>query len=282
VPEDLEELYGAELDALGRVTVPRSLERAHPGLAPILKKEQQRSEKAAESRWHWDEPKFDGAVDQRRLRIFNAVFVALGRRGHAGSACERDGRIEATAVIGDTRVDLDIMVAGTHRTVRMYGRDVPAKDLPSSTPLALVIGGNRDRPGETYWRDDAAGKLEAKLVEVTARLVVAGEERFRRGLKEAEEREAQWRRYKEQQRRAEIERRNAERLAHLRTSGELLRSAEDLRALVARVRAAAVAGSVDVDAERLAEWEGWASAEADRPSISSGPALAGVRHRSRS
>lgn len=264
VPEDLGELYRGELRAIGRVTVPRTLERVHPGLAAILKKEQQRREKAAASRWHWDEPKFDGAVDQRRLRLFNALFVALGRRGQAASACEREGRVEATAVIGDTRVDVDIMVAGTHRTVRMYGRDVPARDLPSSTPLALVIGGNRDRPGETYWRDDDAGKLEAKLADVTARLVVAGEERFRRGLKEAEEREEQWRRYREQQRREEIERRNAERLAHLRTSGELLRSAEDLRALVARVRAAVLAGSVDVGEDRLAEWERWASAEADR------------------
>ena len=264
VPEDLEELYDLELKAIGRVAVPRMLDRPHPGLAPILKKEQQRREKAAESRWHWDEPKFDGALDQRRLRLFNAVFMALGRRGHAGSACERDGTIEAAALIGDTRVGIDVMIAGTHRTVRMYGRDVPAKDLPSSTPLALVIGGDRNRAGETYWRDDAAGKLEVKLAEITARLVVAGEERFRRGLKAAEEREEQWRRYKEQQRREEIERRNAERLAHLRTSGELLRSAEELRALVARVRAAVVAGSVDVGEDRLAEWERWASAEADR------------------
>jgi hypothetical protein len=94
--------------------------------------------------------------------------------------------------------------------------------------------------------------------------VVAGEECFRRGLKEVEEREEQWRRYREQQRREAIERRNAERLAHLRASGELLRSAEDLRALVARVRAAVVAGSVDIGKDRLAEWERWASAEADR------------------
>lgn len=90
-------------------------------------------------------------------------------------------------MIGDTYVDIDIMIAGTHRTVRMYGRDLPAQDLPVSTPLALVIDRNRDRAGETCWRDDSEGKLEAKLAEITARLIVAGESAFRRGLREAEE-----------------------------------------------------------------------------------------------
>lgn len=264
VPDDLEGLYRRELRAIGRVAVPRKLDGVHRGLAPILRKEQQRRAKAAESRWHWDEPKFDSAVDQRRLRLFNALFMALSRRGHDASSCERDGRIDASAVIGDTRVAVDIMIAGTHRTVRMYGRDLPAKDLPVSTPLALVICGDRDRSGETCWRDDAAGKLEAKLAEITARLVVAGEAAFRRGLREAEEREEQYRRWEEQRRREQIEARNRERLKQLRESGELLRQAEDLRALIASVRDAVTAGSVNVDQERLKDWEQWACAEADR------------------
>lgn len=172
--------------------------------------------------------------------------------------------MSATALIGETRVDVDIMIAGTHRTVRMYGRDLPAKDLPVSTPLALVIGGHRDRAGETCWRDDAAGKLEAKLGEITARLVVAGEFTFRRGLREAEEREEQYRRWEEQRRREQIEARNRERLKQLRESGELLRQAQDLRALIASVRDAVIAGSVELSQEKLGEWEQWAAAEADR------------------
>lgn len=264
VPEDLDELYRQELQAIGRVAVPRKLDRFHQGLAQIFKQEERRRAKFAASNWSWDAPKFEGALDQRRLRILNALFMALSRRGHGGSASERDGRIDATAIIGDTGVDLDIAIAGKHRTVREYGRDVPARDLPASTPLMLVIDGQRDRPGETTWQDDAYGKLESKLAEITARVIVAGEARFRRGLKEAEERAEQYRRWQEQRRREEIERRNAERLKHLRTSGELLRQAEDLRALIARVRDRVVADSVGVDQERLEEWERWAAAEADR------------------
>ena len=264
VPEDLDDLYQQELKAIGRVAVPRKLERFHYGLTQIFKQEERRRTKFAASNWSWDAPKFDSGLDQRRFRILNAIFMALSKRGHGGSASERDGRIDVTAIVGDTGIDIEIAIAGKHRTVREYGRDVPARDLPASTPLALVIDGQRDRPGESVWLDDAAGKLEIKIAEITARIIAAGEARFRRGLKEAEEREEQYRRWLEQRRREEIERRNAERLKHLRKSGELLRQAEDLRALIARVRGEVVAGSVVVDQDHLEEWERWASAEADR------------------
>jgi hypothetical protein len=131
------------------------LDRVHGALAPILKTEQQRRDKAAESRSHWDEPKFDSAVGQRRWRLFNAVLMELSRRGHNVSAYEREG------LIGDTRVDLDIIIAGTHRKARMHGRDWPARDLPVSTPLALVTGGDRDRPGGTFWRRRPASSSQA-------------------------------------------------------------------------------------------------------------------------
>lgn len=50
----------------------------------------------------------------------------------------------------------------------------------------------------------------------------------------------------------------------LRASGELLRQAGDLRALIGGVRDAVRAGSLDVDDATLRAWEEWASAEADR------------------
>jgi hypothetical protein len=88
--------------------------------------------------------------------------------------------------------------------------------------------------------------------------------KFRRSLREAEERAEEQRRREEKRRQEAIAARNAERLKHLRASGDLLRQSEDLRALIARVRDAAVAGSIGVDQSRLEDWECWASAEADR------------------
>lgn len=263
VPEDLDQLYEQELKAIGRVAVPRKLERVHYGLAEVFRKEERRRAKQSESGWSWDGPMYDSPVDQRRLRLLNALFLALGRSGHHASAGERAGRVDVTIIVGNTRLSADIVVAGTHRTVRLYGRERPAPDLPALTPLRLEVDGGA-RPGDTAWQDDAAGKLEAKLREVAARIIVAGEAKFRRGLKEAEEHREQYRRWQQERRREEVARRDAERLKHLRESGDLLRQAEDLRALVARVRSAVLAGPTEVDPKRLAEWERWASAEADR------------------
>lgn len=118
VPEDLQELRAAELQAIGRVTVPKSLDEAHRGLRDILVSEDRRRAKVAKSGWHWDAPHFDNPLAKRRLRILNGIFQALSKRGHSGSARERDGEIHASATVGHTYVGIDIGVHGKHRTVR--------------------------------------------------------------------------------------------------------------------------------------------------------------------
>jgi hypothetical protein len=262
VPEDLDELYAQELRAIGWVGVPRTLDPSHPGLRSVLLKEERRRQKFAASGWRWDAPRFDGPVDRRRLRIFNALFLALARRGHGGALDDRDEELSATAVIGSTAVDIELDVTAFPSVDRgATARD--RSDLPSGTPLRLSLEAV-GREKAKVWEDDASGRLESKLADIAASAIVAGEELFRRRVKDAEEREEQFRRWREKQRLEEIARRNAERLAHLRESGELLRQAEDLRALIARVRDAVGAGDAEVDRKRLEEWERWALAEADR------------------
>jgi hypothetical protein len=263
VPEDLELLYDAELKVIGSVPAPRKLERVHSGLAQIFKKEDQRRERVAASSWHWDTPKFESALDKRPLRILNALFLALGRRGYRAAAHERDDELHATAIIGDTRVGVQIRIAGKHRTVRVHGRDRPAPDLPTSMPLALIIDADLSGKLRSRWEDDQSGRLETKLGPIAASVIVAGEANFRHGLKQAEEWAEQSRRREEKRRAEAIAARNAVRLKHLRQSGDLLRQAEDLRILIARVREAVTAGSVPLEDAALQDWEKWANAEAD-------------------
>lgn len=150
VPEDLEELRSQELEAMGRVAVPRSLERPHHGLARLLKQEQRRREKVAASGWQWDKPKFDAPLDQRRLRLLNAIFLALGKRGHDGDAYERDGELHASATVGDTRVGFEVRIAGKGRT-SPNGRPRAAQALPANTPLAVELLLGSDRTPMTMW-----------------------------------------------------------------------------------------------------------------------------------
>ena len=57
---------------------------------------------------------------------------------------------------------------------------------------------------------------------------------------------------------------DAERLKQLQLSGERLREAEEIRLLVARVKAAMGAGDGDLPADDVQAWEAWALAYADR------------------
>ena len=95
-------------------------------------------------------------------------------------------------------------------------------------------------------------------------MIVAGEAAFRRSLVEAIEAEKQQARWQEEARQRELERLREQRLADLAKSGELLRQAEELRALVARVGAAMEGDrSVDITPDRIEAWKSWALAHAD-------------------
>lgn len=273
VPEDLEELRAKELKALGRVAVPRTLESYHPGLKDILQKEERRRQKVANSSWHWDEPRFNNPLDQRRLKLFNAILLALAKRGHGGDASATDTEISARVWIGSTSLGLSLEIVGKHRTIVSRGYRRPDPALPANTPLILSVKPGFDREIGDTWKDEDGNRLESRIGKIAAALIVAGEAKFRRRLREDEERaeqeriererkEAEARRERERRRLERIRELNEQRVSDLRASGELLRAARDLRALVAEVREAMV-DRVDVDAATLNAWASWALREAD-------------------
>lgn len=264
VPENLDELYAQELKAIGKASVPRTLDRPHSGLVQLLKKEQSRREKAAKSDWAWNQPKFDTPLGRRRLKLLNAIFLTLGKRGHQGDAYEHDDEIHARAIIGDTYLGLDLAIAGKHRTVRQHGYQRPAPDLPAATPLALRLVPGFDRNATVAWQDDGDDTLEAMIAEIAAGIIVAGEKKFRQSLRDAEERAKQEQIEQEHRRQERLEQLNQQRLENLRMSGELLRQAQDIRMLVERVGQAIGDGAAEIDPSALEAWRQWALAEADR------------------
>ena len=264
VPEDLGALREQEIKAIGRATTPAKLDLHHPGLKSIMDGETRRRAKAAASSYHWDAPKFDNPLAQRRLRILNAIFLALAKRGHTGTARDDNGEIISHATIGDTYVRIELKIVGKHRTVLRAGYYRADPSLPASTPLALHVCAADYGAGVEIWQDDDKGKLEVKIAVIAASMIVAGEARFRQSLREAIEREERQRIAEEEARQRRLADLNRKRIDDLHASGELLRRAEDIRSLVARMRAAVQAGSAPADAATIEAWEHWALAEADK------------------
>lgn len=258
VPEDLGELRQREREAIGRVRVPRDLARPVTGLARLIKKEEAVRRKAAEDRWYWREPAFDTPLGQRKLRLLNALFIALARRGHEGEAWEQDGDLRANCTVGDTTLGLQFDIVGKFSTEMVYGRERPARNLPASTSLSLSLRRKFRVEIPTKWQDDEEGRLEAKLAEITADIIVAGEASFRQGLVEELERASEQRRWEEEQRKRRLAEANAKRLEALMESGRLLAEANRLRDLVSKVKEAVLVGDKAISPSELASWEQWA------------------------
>jgi hypothetical protein len=264
VPEDLDELRAAERKAIGKAVVPRDLARPAAGLAQLLRREEQLRHKYAADPWAFNKPRFEGPLEQRKLRILSALFNTLARRGHDGDAYERDGELHARCKIGDTWFGLVFTIVGRHRTEMRAGRMQPASDLLASTPLRLsVTRWSRDEP-QIGWQDDETGKLESRLAEITAELIVLGEGCFRQSLVEAEQARERERERQAEAERARIAALEARRIDDLKASGALLAQANELRALVARVKEAAGAGGFELGEGALVRWERWALAQADQ------------------
>ncbi|NTF43049.1 hypothetical protein [Rhizobium rhizogenes] len=274
IPEDLDELYAQELKAIGAVSVPKSLDRAHSGLVELLRKEEKRRAKFAERRW--DGPVFDSIVAKRQLRILNALFWALTKRRYTGQAYENSGEIHASVRIGETGIGIGVSLLGKdpHRH-RSQPLDV---GLPLSTPLALTILPRFDGRTRQTWQDDKEGRLEEKIAAIAASVIVAGELSFRNSLREAEEHEEKKRLEAHRRHQEHLTALNQQRLQNLITSGELLRQAQDIRILVERVRSAMVSGSSDLGPAELQSWEEWALEQADMiDPIKSGQFLSHLR-----
>lgn len=258
VPEDLADLRKLELKAIGRVSVSRDLERAHPALGQLLKREAQRREKTETSHWPWDRPEWDGPLAQRQLRIFDALLKTLSKRGLSAWSRYSQGELQVYVTIGPRHFQLGFSKSG-HRG----GERAPSRELPASTKLALSVD-YKSRGGLTTTWSDGAQQLEKQIVSIAADIIVLGEDAFRHGLVEQREWEEQRRRWADEARRAELKRLEEKRLTDLRASGELLRQAEEIRALVARVGASARRGNASgVSEAQLARWEAWALVQAD-------------------
>lgn len=264
VPEDIEELRKQELCAMGRVTVPRELGRPHRGLDEVLRREAKRMEKFATSNWDWDRPKHDHPFAQRQLRLADAILKALSRSGHSGSLREEENGFEIVARVGEVAHILAIRRIPDKRRTSISMSVRQLRELPPSTPLRIELRHIWQRDVIEIWEDAKGAKLERQIAQIAAAVIVAAEARFRGSLTEAIEEEKRARQRQEEARRRELERLRERRLTDLRSSGELLRQAEEIRALVARVEQAMLSEDRPaVSSEQLAQWKSWALAQAD-------------------
>lgn len=267
---DLNSIRERARKIVGTVTYP-SLAKPHPAIAKLLEEDARRRAKQAASSWpsSWDAPFFDSAPEKRRLRIMNALFLALARCG-----CRpwnpRKASYDLGALIGDVSMGFVLAPVEFNR-----GEHDRGKVFENKGKLMLELAWY-EPPTEIHrhWKDRDELPLEAQLTDIMVSLLVASEWALREHAKrshaylverktKAEEelirREEEPRR-KEQERLDKIARERRERLF---SEAEALRQATAVRAYVTARREFALIARGRVD-EELETWAQWALSEADR------------------
>ncbi|WP_424813460.1 hypothetical protein [Roseococcus sp. YIM B11640] len=275
--EPIEDVRLSIEQSIRRVTVPKVLDRPHPVVARILKYDEARQEKAKQygSLSSWYAPRYESAIQRRRLRMISALFLATascGCRAETSGGEPYDGVINEFMVrVGDQSVRVRVAVI---ETKRRSGKGADMKTTAVEQIRIALDPEDNGRPDGRIW-EDGEQRLESQLGEIAVAIVLKGEEQHREGVlrqhawrierrtqlieERRKEREEAVRR--ERERIAELERRRVERLL---CEVEALQKAETIRRYVAQVRIANESSAEPMLPVDLDAWAEWALAQADR------------------
>lgn len=273
-PEELSELTDRVKGMVGKVVAPKTLDRAHPLIARYIAEDRRRREKqeASGSPYFWDRPLFDSAFERRRLRIINALFLALTRCGMKPSARGREAR-ELGVRIGETHVWFTVdRVANKVQAGRISS---PTRDKAVERLRLAILTSYGSANTRSSWEDSDEARIEDQLSEIVVGLIVTGEVHYREEalrkhawlIEQRARQEEQARRRKAEEERQERERQRRlqqQRIDRLLGEALALRQATDIRAYVQAVLAASTSSSNPVPEEQVHAWATWARGEADR------------------
>ena len=277
--ESIEALAGRVRKLAGKVATERDFSSAFGDVAKLLAHDEER----LKSRWSFDKPIYGSGLERRRLLLLHSLsrrFYELGCRVSMHTSKYGLNLPENRGIkvrVGDQLVEftLDPPTKSYLKRVPTTGSDRFGLRLVLTSPCSST-------PFPSHW-DDAEGRLESRLSEISAAILIQGELRHREAMRRHRdwviERKAQiWQdaedRVLEGERMAREARAKQERA---RTNLLLQRvrafqRAEAIRNYVEGVRLRI--GDLRVSADEFERWAEWALAQADRiDPVANGTAL---------
>ena len=269
--ETIEEVRARVAKAMAQISIKTKLEILHPSIKALLDKDEALREK--QKTYAWYKPQFDAPPERRRLRILNAVFLALGSQGYGGSV-RGDKATEIHAQIGHSSIALAL------DQIQVRGKRGANDELTRSKErlrFGLLDGHDRYQPkiGRILAEDSQDRPIERAVREIGVDLIVLGEEQYRERqlshhkwrLEDRARRTAEAKKQKE-----EAERKERERIAALekarvdRLLGEAasLHQAEQIRLYVSAVEQRLKQSPGQVEPESLGCGKAGPIAQADR------------------
>lgn len=250
----------------------RSLDNPHPAIKRLLREDEARREAISKDRYAWDKPRFESRLERRRLAFLSNLFLLLARVDVQPLVRGRESR-ELSVQVGCQHVGLKVETLATLRPRKRSVND------PAGEPMAIEVEVTSWKHGEAeerlFWSDGEEGKLETRLLEIGAAIVLTGERQYRKGRQffyEMDVHSHQERLERARKAREEAEQRKREqRLQAERDQVNRLLAQVTARQQAQQIRAyvEAVLASPEADEGRAFEgdrqtWASWARTIADR------------------
>jgi hypothetical protein len=268
-PESMQEVVQKVRKLVGKVSVPRTLEKVHPLIAKLLEQDEERKRKVAEHSYVWDTPKFESSPAKRRLRLINTIFLAVARAGFRPEYQGQEAE-QLSVRVGDVVVSFTVEpIKKTKRHDRMFDDTQTAPRLPLTIKLDHRIECPEGVGNE--WLDSDKQSLETVMTDVVVSVIAFGEIILRAHAEhhhhwlierkqEQEEAARKARELAEQKKREAQARREQARRERLFTQAKNWKQSGEIRAYIAALQKHPEAGH---HAEALAHWVTWALSEAD-------------------
>lgn len=271
--EELDSVLERIRKSVVRVSLPKTLASPQPLIGRLLDADEARRRQQLERSYSWDAPIFDSPFEKRRLKVLNAIFVALSHEGYKPSIQGKEAR-DLSVSIGKHQVSFDLDGASHKKRENWRYENRPLPKFAPDEKLRLEISRPIQVPGMQWSWVDGEQKLESDLTQIVICLIFAGEIRYREhmqqsyewDIKRQQERREERRKRKEESERQErlrLEREERARIESLFQESKNLRRAREIRQYVAAVRAAA-GSELALVGPRLESWASWATALADQ------------------
>lgn len=174
-PEDIALVRDRVRKIIGKVSVARALTALHPAIQRLIAEDEARRQRRANASFSfsWEAPVFDSPFEQRRLRLLNALFLAVARCGGKPNVGGREAR-EISITVHQTSVPISLDRPSAGR--KGAGAGAAARD---QLRLAIRAGFNSD-PERASWQDGEGSRLERFIQEIAVEVVTSAEIGYRK------------------------------------------------------------------------------------------------------
>lgn len=270
-PEPLEDIRKRYLALTAKIDVPRDLASAHHMIRKLLAADVERQRLNERRAYSYDGPRFESAFEQRRFKVLNAIMLVCARIDAIMTIGDQWGR-SLSVTIHD---QYHVLCLDSAANLPEFDRYRNKPSLPGEPLILWLRNGYGSNTPLIQW-SDKDGKLETRVREIAAELIVQAEEKYRSGRVSEHKRrvEAKAERIKaiqlakakaEQDEHDRQERLRIARIEHLLGQAGDHHKAQTIRALVAS------ASDVHPAPAEADEWKRWALAvAADLDPVSNG------------